>query len=297
MFSARDQLSFSRKTIQHFSIASQKPIRYATQYCGDAEYSSSIFNSDYELLRTKEKYKQKCEEIDMKKNQLNSDHLDLEFRAEKLRQGENEVKYMAELLKKKLKQIKQQEQQIKENQSSFADKFRDKEQSLIEQQKLIKEKQDQLILKEEQLKVREQSLKEKESLLQEQTTYYTQFNERLKINIEETNKKECIQFNYNLEFYIQQISKMNQTVETLLYHENHIRDLEFRLTQQIQGLKDFDNQIRQQQTAIEELIDQKEQGILKSQELINRKLLWDQKNITRQHLQQISNYMTDQKYY
>ncbi|CAD8138281.1 unnamed protein product [Paramecium octaurelia] len=82
MFSARDQLSFSRKTMQHFSIASQKPIRYATQYCGDAEYSSSIFNSDYELLRTKEKYKQKCEEIDMKKNQLNSDHLDLEFRAE-----------------------------------------------------------------------------------------------------------------------------------------------------------------------------------------------------------------------
>ncbi|CAD8057381.1 unnamed protein product [Paramecium sonneborni] len=292
MFSARDQLSFSRKTLQHYSIGCQKPFRYATQYCGDNEFSSSLFNSDYELIRTKEKYKQKCEQIDMKKNQLNSDHLDLELRAEKLKQGENEVKCMAELLKRKLKQIKLQEQQVKENQNSFVDKLKDKELTLNEQQKLIQEKHDQLDIREQQLKIQEQSLAEKESLLKEQINYYTQFNERLKVNSEEMNKKE--------QFYIHQINKMNQTVENLLYHENHIRDLEFKLTQQIQGLKDFDNQIRIQVLNCiqqEELIEQKEQGILKSQELINRKLLWDQKNITRQHLQQISNYMSDQKYY
>ncbi|CAD8131885.1 unnamed protein product [Paramecium octaurelia] len=292
MFSARDQLRFSRKTIQTCSIASSKPVRYATQYCGDDEYSTSNFNSDYELLRTKEKYKQKCEEIDMKKNQLHSDHLDLELRAEKLRQGENEVRYMAEILKSKIKQIQQQEQQIKENQTAFVDKLKDKELGLIEQQKSIQEKQDQLNIREQQLSIREQSLKEKESLLSEQIHYYTQFNERLKINLEELNKKE--------QFYIQQIRNMNQTVESLMAHENHIRDLEFKLTQQIQKLKDFDNQIRIQVLNCkqqEELIDQKEQGIFKTQELINRKLLWDQKNITRQHLQQISNYMSDQNYF
>lgn len=63
MFTARDNTSNLRKTIENYSI--NKPVRYATQYCGDNEISSTIFNSDYELLRTKEKYKIKCEEIDI----------------------------------------------------------------------------------------------------------------------------------------------------------------------------------------------------------------------------------------
>jgi len=67
MNTAREPSRLSKTILQSYSILKNKPIRYATQYAGDEEITTSMFNSDYELIRSKEKYKWKCDEIDKEK--------------------------------------------------------------------------------------------------------------------------------------------------------------------------------------------------------------------------------------
>ncbi|CAD8160648.1 unnamed protein product [Paramecium octaurelia] len=249
-------------------------MRFATQYELTTQNNIQSNPNQLELIRIQEKYKWKCEELDRTRQSIEREHKTLEDRANQLRSGEKEMRILTNLIEEKLIQLHSQEQQFREKVQSFEQKVKDREQQFILLQQQLEEQSNQLNIEKNTLLMREKGIKEKEYLIELKSKEIEQYLSRLKYYTQNTNQKE--------NYYHKQIDNINLHLQTILQHEISIKNIEQELSFKVNSLEKVEqNLIQKLQNCkqSEQIFDQQELKIQVSEDLINRKLEWDQKQI------------------
>ncbi|CAK69684.1 unnamed protein product (macronuclear) [Paramecium tetraurelia] len=249
-------------------------VRFATQYQLTIPDIVTNDPNQLELVRIKEKYKWKCEELDRTKQVMEEEHKSIEERANKLSKGEKEIRILASQIKDKLNVLGEQEQNFREKVQLQEEKMKEREQQLQISMKQLEDQQNTLELEKNKLKIREKCLQEKEFIIDQNLREAEQYVDKLKYQLQNVNQKE--------NYYHQQIDKLNSGLQTIIQHELSIKNIEFNLSKQVQQLREVEQSLieqiqncRQQ----EEVFDQRDLNIQVSEQLINRKLEWDNKQI------------------
>ncbi|CAD8080536.1 unnamed protein product [Paramecium sonneborni] len=272
-FLLKSSFMSQRQTIP--DIIQKIGLRFATQY---EKQSIPDFNpsdsNQLELVRIKEKYKWKCEELDRTKQCIEQEQRNLEERANQLKKGEKEIRILTNQIIEKLNHLQLQEQQFKEKVKVFEEKLKVREEQFIVVQKQLDEQQNQLKIEKSKLELREKNLQEKEYLTDWKFKEAEQYLARLIYYIQNTNQKE--------NQYHQQIDHLNLGLEKIIQDEQSIKNIEQNLSQQVISIKKVEQMLidkiqscKQQ----EQIFDQKDLNIQISEDLINRKLEWDYKQI------------------
>ncbi|CAD8069859.1 unnamed protein product [Paramecium primaurelia] len=258
-------------------------VRFATQY--QLTVPDIVINdpNQLELIRIKEKYKWKCEELDRTKQVMEEEHKSIEERSNKLNKGEKEMRILATQIKEKLNILGEQEQNFREKVCLQEEKMKEREQQLQISKKQLEEQQSTLELEKNKLKIREKCLQEKEFIIDQKLREVEQYIDKLKYQLQNVNQKE--------NYYHQQIDKLNSGLQTIIQHELSIKNIEFNLSKQVQQLREVEQSLIEQLHNCkqqEEVFDQRDLNIQVSEQLINRKLEWDNKQIQSAKLSKIN---------
>ncbi|CAK80249.1 unnamed protein product (macronuclear) [Paramecium tetraurelia] len=249
-------------------------MRFATQYELTTQNNIQSNPGQLELIRIQEKYKWKCEELDRTRQSIEREHKTLDDRKNQLKRGEKEMRILTNLIEEKLIQLHSQEQQFRERVQSFEQKEKDREQQFILLQQQLEEQSNQLNIEKNKLLMREKTIKEKEYLIELKSKEIEQYLSRLKYYTSNTNQKE--------NYYHQQIDNINLHLQTILEHEMSIKNIEQQMSLQVNSLEKAEQNLfekLQKCKQSEQIFDQQELKIQVSEDLINRKLEWDQKQI------------------
>ncbi|CAD8072928.1 unnamed protein product [Paramecium sonneborni] len=249
-------------------------VRFATQYQLTVPDIVTADPSQLELIRIKEKYKWKCEELNRTKQVIEDEHKSIEERTYKLNKGEKEMRILADQIKEKLNILQEQEQNFRDKVQLQEERMKEREQQLLISKRQLEEQQNVLEMERNKLQIREKCLKEKEYIVDSKLREAEQYVEKLKYQLQNVNQKE--------NYYHQQIDKLNQGLQTIIQHELSIKNIEFNLSKQVQQLREVEQSLIDQLQNCkqqEELFDQRDLNIQVSEQLINRKLEWDNKQI------------------
>ncbi|CAD8083365.1 unnamed protein product [Paramecium sonneborni] len=249
-------------------------VRFATQYQLTVPDIATTDPNQLELIRIKEKYKWKCEELDRTKQVIEEEHKQIEDRANKLNKGEKEMRILAAQIKEKLNILGEQEQNFREKVQQQEEKMKEREQQLLISKNQLEEQQNELDLERNKLQIREKCLQEKEYVIDQKLREVEQYIEKLKYQLQNVNQKE--------NYYHKQIDKLNQGLQTIIQHELSIKNIEFNLSKQVNQLREVESSLIDQLQNCkqqEELFDQRDLNIQVSEQLINRKLEWDSKQM------------------
>ncbi|CAD8175747.1 unnamed protein product [Paramecium octaurelia] len=258
-------------------------VRFATQYQLSVPEIVTSDPNQLELIRIKEKYKWKCEELDRTKQVMEEEHKSIEERANKLNKGEKEMRLLTTQIKEKLNILGEQEQNFKEKVLLQEEKMKEREQQLLISKKQLEEQQNTLEIEKNKLKIREKCLQEKEFMVDLKLREAEQYVDKLKHQLQSVNQKE--------NYYHQQIDKLNSGLQTIIQHELSIKNIEFNLSKQVQQLREVEQSLIEQLQNCkqqEEVFDQRDLNIQVSEQLIKRKLEWDNKQIQSAKLSKIN---------
>ncbi|CAD8167313.1 unnamed protein product [Paramecium octaurelia] len=258
-------------------------VRFATQYQLTIPDIVTNDPNQLELVRIKEKYKWKCEELDRTKQVMEEEHKSIEERANKLSKGEKEIRTLASQIKEKLNALGEQEQNFREKVQLQEEQMKEREQQLQISMKQLEDQKNTLEVEKNKLKIREKCLQEKEFIIDQKLREAQQYVDKLKYQLQNVNQKE--------NYYHQQIDKLNSGLQTIIQHELSIKNIEFNLSKQVQQLREVEQSLIEQLQNCkqqEEVFDQRDLNIQVSEQLINRKLEWDNKQIQSAKLSKIN---------